>query len=80
MNGINNHRLNTGRTNPTTYQADMIVEQLDKTGIAVKRYDFRGTFPTNVSAIEVSYDNENAIEEFTVELQVQYWESTSSTT
>lgn len=79
MNGINNHKLNTGRTNPTSYQADMIIEQLDKTGLAVKRYDFRGTFPTNVSAIEVSYDNENAIEEFTVELQVQYWESTSST-
>ena len=24
-------------------------------------------------------NNENAIEEFTVELQVQYWDSTSST-
>jgi len=80
MNGINNHRLNTGLTTPTSYQADMTVEQLDKTGITLKRYDFRGTFPTVVSAIEVSYDNENSIEEFTVELQVLYWESTSSTT
>jgi hypothetical protein len=79
MNGINQHRNNTGLTNPTDYQSDMIVEQLDKDGRAVKRYDFRGTFPTNISAIEVSYDNENAIEEFTVELQVQYWVSSSST-
>ena len=55
--------------------ADMIVEQLDKSGKAVKKYDIRGTFPTNISAIDLSYDNENQIEEFTVELQVQYWES-----
>jgi len=78
-NGINNNKQNTGRTNPTSYQSDMIIEQLDKSGLVVKRYDIRGCFPTNISPIEVSYDNENAIEEFTVELQVQYWESTSST-
>jgi len=75
MNGINQHNSNTGLTNPTDYQADMIVEQLNKEGNVTKRYNFRGTFPTNVSAIEVSYDAESTIEEFTVELQVQYWES-----
>jgi hypothetical protein len=75
MNGINNHNENTGLSNPTDYQADMIVEQLNKAGEVTKKYDIRGTFPTNVSAIELSYDSENQIEEFTVELQVQYWES-----
>jgi hypothetical protein len=75
MNGINQHNNNTGLSNPTDYQADMIVEQLNKAGEVTKRYDFRGTFPTNVSSIELSYDTENTIEEFTVELQVQYWES-----
>lgn len=75
MNGINGNKSNTGLANPTDYQADMIVEQLDKAGNVTKRYDIRGTFPTNISAIELSYDTENAIEEFTVELQVQYWES-----
>ena len=79
MNGINQHNANTGLTNPTDYQADMIIEQLDKDGNPTKRYDFRGTFPTNISAIEVSYDAENTIEEFTVELQVQYWESNTTT-
>ena len=78
MNGINQHNANTGLTNPVEYQADMIVEQLNKEGESVKRYDFRGTFPTNVSPIEVSYDAENVIEEFTVELQVQYWESNTT--
>lgn len=79
MNGINQHNANTGLTNPTDYQADMVVEQLDKAGEITKRYDIRGSFPTNISAIEVSYDSENVIEEFTVELQVQYWESNTTT-
>lgn len=75
MNGINAHTENSGLTNPTDYKSDMIIEQLDKSGVAVKRYDFKGTFPTNVSEIAVSYDTENEIEEFEVELQVDYWES-----
>lgn len=75
MNGINQNRTNTGLTNPTDYQADVIIEQLDKSGLVIKSYFLRGCFPTNVAAIEVSYDSENAIEEFTVEMQVQYWDS-----
>lgn len=78
MNSINRHNANTGLTNPLDYQADMVIEQLNKAGEVVKRYDFRGTFPTNLSSIEVSYDSENQIEEFTVELQVQYWESNTT--
>ena len=79
MNGINQHNNNTGLTNPVQYQADMIVEQLDKSGVIVKRYDFRGTFPSAMSGIEVSYDSTDSIEEFQVELQVQYWESNTTT-
>lgn len=78
MNGINAHAANTGLTNPVDYQADLIVEQLDKSGDTVKTYNFRGCFPTNVSAIELSYDTNDAIEEFTVEFQVQYWESNTT--
>jgi hypothetical protein len=55
--------------------ADMIVEQLDKDGTSIKKYDIRGTFPTSLGAIELDYGSENVIEEFTVELQIQYWES-----
>lgn len=35
-----------------------------------KMYDI---FPTNVSAIDLSYDSENTIEEFTVEFQVNFF-------
>lgn len=75
MNAINQHRNNTGLTNPADYQADLSVAQLDKAGNEVKVYNFRGTFPTALSAIDLSYETTDAIEEFTVEMQVQYWES-----
>lgn len=79
MNGVNGHEENTGLTNPTDYKADMIIEQLDKTGVAVKRYDFKGAFPSSVGAIDVSYDTENEIEEFEVEIQYDYWTSGTTT-
>ena len=70
-NGINGHATNEGIVNPTDYQADLVVEQLDKNGDVIKKYDIRGAFPTNISAIEVSYDTFDTIEEFTVEFQLR---------
>ena len=77
-NGINGHNSNSGLSNPTDYQADAIMEQLDKEGNVTKKIDLRGIWPSNISAIEVAYDQENQIEEFTVELQMQYWESNTT--
>ena len=79
MNGINQHKANTGLTQPSSYMADMIVEQLDKNGTTKKTYNIRGCFPTNLGAIELSYETGDTIEEFEVELQVQYWESDKTT-
>lgn len=75
MNGINSHQANTGLTNPVDYQADLIVEQLDRDETVLKTYNFRGTFPINVSAIDLNYETVDTVEEFTVEFAVQYWES-----
>lgn len=78
MNGINQHTSNTGLVNPTDYQADLIVEQLNKAGDVTKRYDIRGAFPVNVSEVGVSYDAENILSEFSVAFEYQYWESNST--
>jgi hypothetical protein len=78
MNAINNHIVNTGKSNPADYQTDMQIDQLDKAGNSVKSYTFRGAFPTMVSSIDMSYDTNDAIEEFTVELNYQYWTSNST--
>lgn len=40
----------------------------------LKTYTFYDIFPTNISAIDLSYESSDAIEDFTVEFQVQYWE------
>ena len=79
MNGINQHNENTGLTQPSSYMADMIVQQLDKDGTTKKTYNIRGVFPTNLGAIELSYETGDTIEEFEVEMQIQYWESDKTT-
>ena len=78
MNGINAHSANTGLVAPADYSADLVVEQLDRDETVLKRYNFRGCFPTNIGAIDLAYDTNDAIEEFTVEFQVQYWESATT--
>ena len=78
MNGMNAHSANTGLTNPVDYEADLVVEQLDKDGSTSKTYNFRGCFPTGLSPIDLSYASENEIERFTVEFQVQYWEAATT--
>ena len=73
MNTINRLSDNTGVVNPADYQADCYVYQLDRDGQALRSYRFFDTFPPQVGPIELSYEA-TGIQEFTVELQVQYLE------
>ena len=70
---INKLDDNTGLVNPAAYQSDAFVFQLDRDGQTLRKYRFYDTFPTQVGPIELSYDAQG-IQEFTVELQVQYIE------
>ena len=74
MNTINRVSDNTGLTNPASYQADAYIYQLDRNGDTLRKYHFYDIFPTQVAPIELSYDSQG-IQEFTVELQVQWWEA-----
>ena len=74
---------NLGATDPSAYMTNAKVFQLgrgssksskDSTGdsnVVLKEYEFVDIFPTSVSAIDLSYDTGDTIEEFTVEFQVQ---------
>jgi hypothetical protein len=75
MNTINKMTDATGLTNPVDYQKDAIVKQLDRDGSVLRSYKFWDIFPTNISTIDLSYETTDTIEEFTVELQVHYWEA-----
>ena len=75
MNSMNNVANATGATNPADYQAEAYVYQLNREGEVLRKYRFFDVFPTNISQIDLSYDSSDTLEEFTVELQVQYWEA-----
>lgn len=90
MNVINKVSDNSGEVDPTFYQQEAYVHQLGRAPITnpagvpansgntipiLRSYHFHGVFPTNVSSIELSYDSNNVIEEFSVEFQVQWWEA-----
>ena len=79
MNVINKMDDGTGIQNPEDYQKDAIVHQLDRDGGILRSYKFWDIFPTNVSAIDMSYETTDTLEEFTVEMQVHWWEAFKGT-
>ena len=77
-NYMNRLSDNTGTTDPALYQADAFVYQLNRDGSTLRAYHFYDTFPTAISSIQLDYSNEN-IQEFTVEMQVHWWEAIKGT-
>ena len=74
MNTINRVSDNTGVTDTAEYTADAFVYQLDRDGSTLRAYRFYDLFPTSITSIPLSSDTEG-IQEFTVEMQVLYWEA-----
>ena len=82
-NKINTHEANTSElftpNNSTGYTADLKVKQLEKDdttdGSILRQYTLFYCFPTNVSQIDLAYDSNDQIEEFTVEWQYSYFKA-----
>ena len=81
-NSINSHEGNTApRFLPGNasngYMADLFVSQLEKDdtdgGSVIRTYHLHHCFPTNVSAIDLAYDSNDQIAEFTVEWQYSFF-------
>jgi len=79
INSINRVSDATGATDPALYQADAFVYQLDRTGETLRAYHMYDIFPTNIGTIALSNETTDAIEEFTCEFQVQWWEAVKGT-
>ena len=79
MDFINSMEDATGAQDPALYQPDAYVHQLDRDGSTLRTYKFHDVFPTNISAIDLSYETVDSVEEFTVEFQVQWWEAIRGT-
>jgi hypothetical protein len=92
LNGINNHNLNGADLpnlggSDGRYSVDLKVLQLERAAEttedsantnanAIRTYLLKYAFPTSVSQIDLAYDSNDQIEEFTVEFQYSYWTAT----
>ena len=78
LNQINTHKENTAQIiDPTAYGRSLVVRQLEKdnsqAGEELRSYKLWYAFPISTSAIDLAYDSNDQIEEFTVEFQYSYW-------
>jgi hypothetical protein len=73
------YQLSRGTVNPSgaTGGGATLANTTDKMEV-LKTYKFYGCFPTAISAIDLSYDQPDSIEEFTVDLQVHWWDALDS--
>lgn len=72
--GINSYNSIAGRTNPSEYEVDLSVHQLDRSGAIIKSYKFFDAFPIDIGAIDLNFESTNEIEQFSVTFQYNYFE------
>ena len=78
MRQINSHESNVNAViDPTAYGKHIMVHQMEKDsddeGKVLRTYKLWYAFPTSSSAIDLAYDSNDQIEEFSVEFQYSYW-------
>jgi hypothetical protein len=78
INQINSHKENTANIiDPTSYGRSVVIRQLEKdnspAGDELRSYKLWYAFPISTSAIDLAYDSNDQIEEFSVEFQYSYW-------
>jgi hypothetical protein len=83
MDSLNKHDDGAGYT--ANYSAELKVDQFARGTSSgndvlqphsiIRSYTFKNAFPSNISQIDLSYDNNNTVAEYTVEFQYDWWES-----
>jgi hypothetical protein len=81
LEAMNTHNGNNAPkfrpNNSDGYMAEVRVKQLEKNatdkGTILRQYTLHHAFPTNVSQIDLGYDSNDQISEFSVEFQYSYW-------
>lgn len=71
-NSINAHIANT-RALPQNVKSDAVVQQLSRDDRVLRQYSFQGLFPVNISEISLGWEQQDAIEEFTVTFAYDAW-------
>ena len=71
MNLIESNTFKTGTTNPLIYQQPIEITQLNRSGIALRTYNLRGAFPTDIAPIGLDFAANDQLSTFGVTFQYQ---------
>ena len=73
MGGMEDYASKFGRLQPSEYQRDMQVFQLDRNGNALKSYSIVNAFPVDLSPVGLDFGANDQISSFTVTFQYQHF-------
>lgn len=71
--GINNISNNSGIVQPALYQTDLVVKQLGRNGEVLKTIKLIDAMPVEVGPIELAFDANNQVEQFTCTFAYNYF-------
>ena len=78
MNGMEDYANKFGRLQPSEYQRDMQVFQLDRNGNALKSYNIVNSFPVDLSPVALDFGANDQISSFTVTFQYQHFTTSNN--
>ena len=78
MNGMEDYANKFGRLQPSEYQRDMQVFQLDRNGNALKSYNIVNSFPVDLSPVALDFGANDQISTFTVTFQYQHFTTSNN--
>ena len=78
MGGMEDYATKTGRLQPSEYQRDLNVFQLDRNGNILKSYKLANAFPVDLSPVALDFGANDQISQFTVTFQYQHFTTTSN--
>jgi hypothetical protein len=76
--GMEDYAGKFGRLQPSEYQRDMDVFQLDRNGNILKSYKLASAFPVEISPVSLDFGANDQISQFSVTFQYQHFTTSSN--
>jgi len=81
INSLSGNLNNTGSAAPTNYKSQALIKQYSKAGGApIRVYEFYGLFPTEISPIDVNWNDTDTIEVFQATFTYDWYEVVNGNT
>lgn len=76
--GMEDYANKFGRLQPSEYQRDLQVFQLDRNGNILKSYNLASAFPVDISPVALDFGANDQISQFTVTFQYQHFTTSNN--